>query len=375
MFRAILVPLDGSAMAEQALPVAARLARATDSALHLVHVHVAANPDPIAVEGLPVVDDELRSLAAEHERVYLERVAAPLAEGEFIPVTMRLSSSVAQPVAQALASYARDIRAGLIVMTTHGRSGFAHLWLGSVAESLARHSGTPLLLLRPGEDGVVPDRPFRRVLVPLDGSPLAEEILPHARALAEVDGGELELLRIVDTLPVPESMPFHERFRLEASSVAAERAAAEEYLAELAGRLAPALVHPNVAEADPGACRAQPGRPGGRDDPRQERRHPRGPQQRHRQGAARRDRPAADPAPGAPHGGLKGVCYTCGAPECADKWRDHVHTDRGDYRARGARLARESHGGGRCSPGERRCWAGDRPKRRLDGRPRGPGAA
>lgn len=246
MFRAILVPLDGSPMAEQALSVAARLARATDSALHLVHVHVDASPDPIAVEGLPVVDEQLRSMAAEHEQVYLERLAATLGSGEFSPIATRLTGSISQ----SIASYARDISAGLIVMTTHGRSGFAHLWLGSVAETLARNSGTPLLLLRPGEDGVLADRPFKRVLVPLDGSPLAEEILPHARALAEVDGGELDLLRIVDTLPVPESMPFHERFRLDERTVADERAAAEGYLSELAGRLAPAVVHPRVAEAE-----------------------------------------------------------------------------------------------------------------------------
>jgi len=246
MFKAILVPLDGSPMAEQALPVAVRLARATDSALHLVHVHVPASPNPISIEGLPVVDDQMRSMAAEHERVYLERVAAPLAEGEFIPITSRLSG----PVALKLASYARDISAGLIVMTTHGRGGFAKLWLGSVAEALARVSGTPLLLLRPDEQGVVANRLFKRVLVPLDGSPFAEEILPHARALANVDGGELHLLRIVDTLPVPESMPFHERFRLDARSVANEHDAAQSYLQELATRLAPAAVHAHVAEAE-----------------------------------------------------------------------------------------------------------------------------
>jgi nucleotide-binding universal stress UspA family protein len=246
MFRAILVPLDGSPMAEQALPLAARLARATDSALHLLHVHVDASPNPIAVEGLPVIDEQMRSLAAEHERVYLERLAAAHAEGDFIPIATRLAG----PVAQTIATYARDINAGLIVMTTHGRSGFAQLWLGSVAEALARNSGTPLLLLRPDEDGALPERPFKRVLVPLDGSPLAEEILPHARALAELDGGEIELLRIVDTLPVPESMPFHERFRLDARTVAAERADAEQYLSTVSGRLAPLSVRPQVAEAD-----------------------------------------------------------------------------------------------------------------------------
>ena len=79
MFKAILVPLDGSPLAEQALPTAARLARATGTALHLVHVHVAASLDPISIEGLPVVDEHFHSLAAQHEQVYLERAAAKVA--------------------------------------------------------------------------------------------------------------------------------------------------------------------------------------------------------------------------------------------------------------------------------------------------------
>ncbi len=236
MFRAILVPLDGSPLAEQALPVAARIARATNSALHLVHVHVAATPNPIVVEGLPVVDEELRSMAAEHEQTYLERTAAQLADDIFKPVVARLTG----PVIQSLSGYASDIGAGLVVMTTHGRSGFAHFWLGSVAEGLARLSNTPLLLLRPGAGGAVGEVAFRRVLVPLDGSPLAEEILEHARALAALDGGEIELLQIVDTLSVPELIPFHERFRPDERRVAAERAAAEQYLAGIAARAEPA---------------------------------------------------------------------------------------------------------------------------------------
>lgn len=231
MFHTILVPLDGSPLAEQALPVAARLARASGSALHLAHVHVAASRDPISIEGMPVMDDQLRSLAHEHERVYLERAAATIAAADLQPVTSRLTG----PVVQALTSYARDIGAGLIVMTTHGRSGFLHLWLGSVAEALVRVTGTPLLLLRPDANGRLTDHPFKRVLVPLDGSPRAEEILPHAAELARVDGGALELLRVVDTLPVPASLPFHERFRLDKATEDAELAEAQRYLEGLAG--------------------------------------------------------------------------------------------------------------------------------------------
>lgn len=249
MFKAILVPLDGSTMAEQALPVAARLARATGAALHLVHVHVAASLDPISIEGMPVFDEEMRSLAAEHERVYLEREAAKVADEGLRPIVTRLAG----PVVQTLTTYARDIRAGLIVMTTHGRSGFASLWLGSVTEALVRVTGTPMLLLRPNAAGVVAAGPFKRVVAPLDGSPLAEEILPYAAALAGLDGGEVAALRVVDTLAVPASMPFHERFRMDEGTLAVERAQAEQYLQRVAADLAPTPVLPLVREGEQAA--------------------------------------------------------------------------------------------------------------------------
>lgn len=248
MFKAIIVPLDGSALAEQALPTAARLARATDAALHLVHAHVAASPDPILIEDLPVVDEELRSLAAEHEQVYLERAAATLG-GDGLEVVVARLDGHGSPV-RALCSYARDREAGLIVMTSHGHSGFAHLWLGSVAESMVRVTSTPLLMLRPDAGGTIADRPFKHILVPLDGSPLAEEILPQVMALAELEGGALTALRVVNTLAVPAVVPFHQRFKLDEGTVARECAEAEQYLARVAEGLAPRRVATVVRECE-----------------------------------------------------------------------------------------------------------------------------
>lgn len=242
----ILVLLDGSALAEQALPAAARLARETGAALHVVHVHVPASPDPISIEGMPVVDEQLRSLAAEHERVYLERAAATVAGDGLRPVVARLQG----PVTQAITGYAREVGAGLIVMTTRGQGGLAQLLLGSVAESLVRSADTPLLLMRPDSNGSVAAGPFRRVLVPLDGSTTAEAILPHAAALVAADGGELVAARFVDTCPVPTALPFHERFRRDEASIAAERAEAEGYLGELAQRQGQLRVVTAVRESD-----------------------------------------------------------------------------------------------------------------------------
>lgn len=245
MFRAILVPLDGSPMAEQSLSTAAHIARATGATLHVVHVHVDATRNPIFINGLPVVDQDLHSLAAEHERVYLERAAATVAGGGLEPVITRLTG----PVVKTLTGYAREIGAGLIVLTTHGRSGFDRLWLGSVAEALARVSTTPLLLLRPREGAVAPVH-FQRVLVPLDGSKLAEEAIAAAVALAHIDGGALTLLRVIETLPVPEMLPFHERFQLDEATMAREEAEAAAYLRDVAARAVSAGTQTLVVRAE-----------------------------------------------------------------------------------------------------------------------------
>lgn len=250
MLRTILVPLDGSALGEQALPLAARLARAAGAALHLVHVHTSATLHPIVIDGMPVIDDELHSLAADHERAYLERLAAPLAAEGLTPQIARLEGSVAP----TLATHAHAIGADLIVLTSHGRSGFDHLWLGSVAERLVRCARVPLLLIRPAPQA--PGGPFRRILLPLDGSAAAEAILPHAAALAAVEGAELHLLRVIDPLPVPELLPFAERYRMDEARVAEARGQAAAALDQIARRLrgAGAAVTIEVAEG------AQPAR-------------------------------------------------------------------------------------------------------------------
>jgi len=191
MFRTLLVPLDGSGVGEQALAAAARLARASGATIHLVHVHYPNSLTPIVIETLPVIDNELHSLAAEHERFYLSQVAAQPVLSGIQTVITRLEG----PVAETLANHAQAINADLIIMTTHGWSGFEHFWLGSVAESLLRLTHTPLWLMRPGDSAVRAAQPLHRILVPLDGSTHAEQVLLPAQRLAAVDGARLILAR------------------------------------------------------------------------------------------------------------------------------------------------------------------------------------
>lgn len=234
MFQTIMVPLDGSVAAEQAVPAAARIAGACAATLHLVHVHVPYTVNPITIEDMPVIDDELHSLASEHEQVYLRRVAERVTDDKLHPLTARLTG----PVVATLAEYSRAQNADLLVLSTHGHSGFAQLWLGSIAEALVRCLTVPLLLLRP-TDPAAPraPAPFRRILVTLDGSTLAEQILPYVTKLAALDTAEISLLRIVDSHALPDFIPFAEHYRYDDASLEEQRGDAQLYLTRIAEEL------------------------------------------------------------------------------------------------------------------------------------------
>ncbi len=237
MYRTILVPLDGSPLAEAALPVASDLAQRTGAELHLVHVTVRATTTPIFVEGLPVVDEQLQSLSKLHEQAYLEQVRDRLSATANLQVTVRILDPYAtaeqdQTAPALLAAYATTINADLIVMMSHGRGGLARFWLGSVADALVRLNPAPILLLRAHEDTQKPIQiaPVQRIIIPLDGSTRSESILPYALALGQTLGARYTLMHVnVPTLPsqVP---PFITPTVLDTEQTDRERTNAQRYL-------------------------------------------------------------------------------------------------------------------------------------------------
>ncbi len=144
----VLVPLDGSAVAEAALPMAEEVLRDnSDATLVLMRA--------TSVMALPVIDPVEAEVAAVREaEAYLEKVAARMRErGIRQVVTSVWYGSAATSIVEA----ARARKADLIVMCTHGRSGIGRLVLGSVAESVVRGTSTPILLVR--APGAPVDRP------------------------------------------------------------------------------------------------------------------------------------------------------------------------------------------------------------------------
>jgi nucleotide-binding universal stress UspA family protein len=192
--RSILVALDGSEHAEHALPAALTLARRHDAVLHLIRVYVplAGVYGEHALRYDEALDRELMKRAGD----YLDEVVSRLAAAAGI----RASSVLLEgPVTDTISRHAAAVGADLLVMTTQGRGPLARFWLGSVSDELVRQADIPLLLIRP--QAAAPDLSrepgFGRVLIPLDGSPLAERVLEPVLALDTARQGEYTLLRVV----------------------------------------------------------------------------------------------------------------------------------------------------------------------------------
>lgn len=190
MLKSLLVPLDGSALAEEALTPACAIARATGATIDLVF----AKP-------LPPYDGSLAPVwhdtADAPERDYLRRIAEETAHGASVSVSGAVVGG--KPVS-VIGRRAYELPADLIVMTSHGRTGVSRAWLGSVADGILRHTSVPVLLLRPRERRV-PRRNasflFERILVPLDGSDAAMAIVNPAIELAKCSSARLVLARVV----------------------------------------------------------------------------------------------------------------------------------------------------------------------------------
>jgi len=193
VFKRLLVPLDGSPLAEQSLGQAAALARATGAEIDLVTVHRAAYD---GYGEAPVNDAQWNS---EHR--YLEAVASDLATGASLRVSHSMLTGDPE---EMICRRAADTNADLIVITSHGRTGFSRTWFGSVADGLVRRSTAPVLILRPIAGDArrsAAHHLFNHLLVPLDGSALAAGILPTVVDLARCGNARITLLGVVQPIP------------------------------------------------------------------------------------------------------------------------------------------------------------------------------
>lgn len=208
MYHRILVPLDGTAFGEFAIPYAAHIAQRTGAVLELCHVHVHAdrNPDfaaltPYQYQHCVDAEYEFDADQAERERSGLEEVAERVRSRFPITVSTRMLGG---HVEGAIEHEAASAVADLVVMATHARAGFARVRLGSVADRLVHRVSRPVLLVQPGTATTPPEQvSFRRVLVTLDGSPFSEQVIEQITPLLVATGARPWLLHVVSPLLGP----------------------------------------------------------------------------------------------------------------------------------------------------------------------------
>jgi nucleotide-binding universal stress UspA family protein len=202
MYRRILIPLDGSPLAEQVLPLAKMFAARFNATVVLFQAVAPIHQD-LRVAGEIFQADEQTELARWRAREYLESIHQDFAAAGII---VEREVRVGAP-APSILEFAEQAEIDLIAMTTHGRTGVLHWVYGSVADKVLHGARVPILLVRANEQSAAP-KPLTRILVPLDGSELAERALAPARQLAAEFDAEVLLLRVWETpLYGPEDSP------------------------------------------------------------------------------------------------------------------------------------------------------------------------
>ena len=228
----LLVPLDGSELAEGALPLATALARRTRGTVHLLAAHV---PEPsFVVPAAPVAMPEVAREAREHLARYLVATAGAVAASSDVQVTWALRDG--SPAVE-VDRYTREHAIDFVVMTTHGRSGLSRFWLGSVAEQVLRRVGAPVLLLRAGQAPIAALSESARIVVALDGSEPAEAALEPAIALGSLAPGATFTLALVVEPPAPFVVTTGEPAPFPPDWQDSQRRAGKAYLDGLARRL------------------------------------------------------------------------------------------------------------------------------------------
>ena len=199
MYTRILIPLDGSQMSETVIPYVHLLAKLIGCPVDLLRVIEAVPSELADAHGLRLYQlaDGIRDAA----RDLLSHISTTLQESG---LEVRSTVRDGDP-ASVIVNEAEGVPGTLIAISTHGRSGVSRWVLGSVADKVLHTTTDPLLIIRSQHpEGPVLEVNLKSVIVPLDGSQLAEQALPHAIWLAKSLGLAVDLLRETPSASLPE---------------------------------------------------------------------------------------------------------------------------------------------------------------------------
>ena len=245
MIRHILCPIDFSEYSRRALDHALAIARWYESTVTVLHVFspvpaVAFSPGPVVFEPMVFTPVAREQLLAE-TKTFADKEAA---RGITIDAAVRAGTPAAEIVEEAV-----TISADLLVMGTHGRSGFNRLLLGSVAERVLRKASCPVMTV-PGQlPDAIPAAPvlYKRILCPVDFSASSLHALKYATSLAQEADGQLTVLHVVEHI--------FENYRSAASVVDRSGMTIGDFLKERGERLCRRLQ--KLAASAPEFCRVE----------------------------------------------------------------------------------------------------------------------
>jgi nucleotide-binding universal stress UspA family protein len=190
MFKHILLPLDGSQLAETAIPFAVELCQKLNSQITLLHV--------IEKEASSEIHGQ-RHLTTEAEaRFYLGEIADKYFS--FCKVNRHVHTDEVTQVSASIVDHSGELKPDLIILTAHGAGGLRDVMVGSIAQQVIAAGNVAVLLIKPKEKNNKETGLFNKILVPLDGEPDHEQSLEVAANLAKSLGSSIHLVRVVPTL-------------------------------------------------------------------------------------------------------------------------------------------------------------------------------
>lgn len=188
MFKHILVPLDGSRLAESALPAAVFLAEKLASMVTLIHV--LENNPPKEVHGQPHLRKPREAAA------YLQEIRQRWFPNDLV-LNCHVHTKEVDDVARSIVEHKGELDHDLVIMCSHGRGKAQHLFLGSIAQKIIALGSTPVLITHPDVTGVLQAFSCRTLLVPLDDDPDHGQAFSVSKELAKRLGSTLHLTMVI----------------------------------------------------------------------------------------------------------------------------------------------------------------------------------
>jgi len=225
MFDPVLVPLDGSLIAECVLPHAVAIARAFDAKVILLRV-LDKNQASEKAQLFDLLNWQINKTGA---KLYLEKISARLQK-----FGLQIETAVLEGlVAESITEYALSRGIKLIILSSHGRSGLSQWGISSVTQKIIFSAPTSVLIIRahqPANSASI-EWQYTRIMVPLDGSRRAENVLPMVTLLARFHQSQIHVVHVVKTPEMARQMPLsREDVELSEQMVARNREEAIRYL-------------------------------------------------------------------------------------------------------------------------------------------------